>query len=37
MSGMAVPGDDRAVSSGKYWKMIVLAEITGRRMIEPPC
>jgi hypothetical protein len=36
MSGMAVPGNDRAVSSGKDWQMIVLAEITGPRMIEQP-
>jgi hypothetical protein len=36
MSGMVVLGDDRAVSSGRDWQMIVLAEITGPRMIEQP-
>jgi hypothetical protein len=36
MSNIAVPRDHRVVLSGRDWKMIVLAEIAGRRMIEQP-
>jgi hypothetical protein len=36
MSGIAVRRDHRVVLPGRDWKMIVLAEIAGRRMIEQP-
>jgi hypothetical protein len=36
MSAMALSRDHRVVLSGRDWKMIVLAEIAGQRMIEPP-
>ncbi len=36
MSVIALPDDQRVVLSGKDWQMIVLAEIAGQRMIEPP-
>jgi hypothetical protein len=36
MSDIAKPCDHRVVLSGRDWKMIVLADIAGQRMIEQP-
>jgi hypothetical protein len=36
MSDIAKACDHRVVLAGRDWKMIVLAEIAGQRMIEQP-